>query len=58
VLISKRLSALAWSTTREALRLDANEAPQREVDRQTKALSDARVTQEKARAVNKAAFKP
>jgi hypothetical protein len=58
VLISKRLSALAWSATREALRLDAQEAPQRELDRQIKTLRDARVTQEKARLVNKAAFKP
>ena len=58
VLISKRLSALASSATREAIRLDAKEAPQRELDRQTKTLSDARLTQEKARVVNKAAFKP
>jgi hypothetical protein len=58
VLISKRLSALATSATTEALRLDVNEAPQRELDQRTKALADVRETQEKARTVNKAAFKP
>jgi hypothetical protein len=58
VLSSKRLSALAASATAQALRLDADTAPQRALDRRDKALSDARVTEEKARAVNKAAFKP
>ena len=58
VLTSKRLSALASRATAEALRLDADEAPQREVARRAKALDDARVTEDKARAVNKAAFKP
>jgi hypothetical protein len=58
VLSSKRLSALASSATKEALRLDADEAPQREVAGRAKALADARVTEEKARAINKAAFKP
>ena len=58
VLSSKRLSALASIAIAEALRLDADEAPQREVARRDKALADARVTEEKARAVNKKAFKP
>jgi hypothetical protein len=58
VLISKRLSALAWSVTRETLRPDANETPPRELDGSLNALGEARVTREKARAVNKAAFKP
>jgi hypothetical protein len=58
VLISKRLSALASSATAEALRLDVKEAPQREQDQRTKAVADVRDTQEKARSVNKAAFKP
>ena len=58
VLSSKRLSALAASAIAQALRLDADEAPQRALDRRDKALADARVTEEKARAVNKAAFKP
>ena len=58
VLISKQLSARARTAVTEALRLDTKEAPQRELDQRSKALADARVVQEKARAVNKAAFKP
>jgi hypothetical protein len=58
VLISKPLSARARSATKEALRVDTKEAPQRELDQRSKALADIRVAQEKARTVNKAAFKP
>jgi hypothetical protein len=32
--------------------------PQREIERQKKEVDDARVTQEKARTVNKATFRP
>lgn len=58
VLISKQLSARARSARKEAVRLDTREAPQREQNQRTKELADARVAQEKARAVNKAAFRP
>ena len=58
VLISKQLSARARTATKEALRLDTDEAPQRELDQRNKALADIRVAQEKARTVNRAAFKP
>jgi hypothetical protein len=58
ILISKPLSARARTAAREALRLDTKEAPQRELDQRNKALADIRVAQEKARTVNKAAFKP
>jgi hypothetical protein len=58
VLISKQLSTRARSAMKEALRLDTMEAPQRDLDKRSKELADSRVAQEKARAVNKAAFKP
>ena len=58
VLISKQLSQQARTAIKEALRLDAQQAPQRELDRRTKELADARVAEEKARAKNKAAFRP
>jgi hypothetical protein len=58
VLISKQLSQQARSAIKEALRLDVQQAPQREVDRRTKELADARISDEKARAKNKAAFRP
>ena len=58
VLISKALSSPARAAIREALRLDTQEAPQRERDQRTKEVADARVVAQKARVVNKAAFKP
>jgi len=58
IVTSPRLDALARTATAQSLRLDAREAPQREIDRQKKEVDDARATQEKARAVNKAAFRP
>jgi hypothetical protein len=58
IVTSPRLDALARTATAQALRLDAREAPQREIDRQKKEVDDARATQEKARAVNKATFRP
>jgi hypothetical protein len=53
-----RLDALARSADAQALKLDAREAPQREVARQKKEAEDARTSQEKARAANKATFRP
>ena len=58
VLLSKALAARADVAMKEALRLDVHEAPQRELDRREKAEADARVADEKARVVNKAAFRP
>jgi hypothetical protein len=58
VLISKTLKTRARTATREGLRLDAREAPQREIDQRKKDVADARAAQEKARLQNKAAFKP
>jgi hypothetical protein len=58
VLISKTLSARAGAAIKESLRLDTQEAPQREREQRTKDAAAARVASQKARAVNKAAFKP
>jgi hypothetical protein len=53
-----RLDALARTADAQALKLDAREAPQREVARQKKEADDTRTSQEKARAANKATFRP
>jgi hypothetical protein len=53
-----RLDALARTADAQALKLDAREAPQREAARQKKEADNARTSQEKARAANKAAFRP
>ena len=58
VLISKTLNARASAAVKEAVRLDAVEAPQRELDQRKKNVADARAATVKARVANKAAFKP
>jgi hypothetical protein len=58
VVTSARLARLADIAAAAALRLDANEAPQRELDRQRKQDDDSRAAREKARDENKAVFKP
>jgi hypothetical protein len=58
VVASPRLEALAQTASAEALRLDEQEAPQREVDRKQKDADDTRAAQDKARLANKATFKP
>lgn len=58
ILVSKPLSARARTAMREAARLDALEAPQREREQQKKAVDDAAAAGAKARTVNKAAFRP
>jgi hypothetical protein len=58
VLVSKTLSPRARAAIKEALRLDTVEAPKRERDQRTKEVDNARVASQKARVVNKAAFKP
>lgn len=57
VLFSKQVNALALVATVEATRLDTQEAPQREVDRLKIQAEANRVKTEKARLVNKAAFR-
>jgi hypothetical protein len=58
VLISKSLNPRAEAAIKEALRLDIQEAPQRELDQHKKDAADAGVASQKARVINKAAFRP
>jgi hypothetical protein len=57
IAFSKRLDALARSATAEAIRLDAVEAPQREIQRQNQEDEKNRESLEKARQVNKSKFR-
>ncbi len=58
VMYSKRLDALARAAIVEAIRLDEQEAPQREAERQKKKDGENRAKQAKARQANKAPFRP
>ncbi len=58
VLFSKTLTPRARAAIGEARRLDALDAPQREIDRRTQATASAAVAGQKARSMNKAAFRP
>ena len=58
ILISKPLSMRARAAAREAIKLDAAEAPRRESDRRKKEAAEASAAREKTRATNKAAFRP
>jgi hypothetical protein len=58
LLTSKVNAVAAGAAIEQALRLDALEAPQRALDQHTRDVADARVANQKARIVNKAAFKP
>jgi len=54
---SKRLDALARAAAAEAIRLDAQEAPQREIQRQQREDENNRESLERARQVNKQNFR-
>jgi hypothetical protein len=58
VLISKALSTRAQNAIREAGRLDALEAPRRELEQRKKDVADADAARDKARTTNKPAFRP
>lgn len=58
VVFSKRLDILARAAVATAIRLDDEEAPQRETDRQNTAAREERIDLEKARALNKPTFRP
>lgn len=58
IAFSKRLDALARSATAEAIRLDALEAPQRDIQRQNKEEQTNRESLDKARQENKRNFRP
>jgi hypothetical protein len=58
VVVSKPLDALAQTAAVEAVRLDDQEAPQREIERQKKRQDDERAQQDRARLANKPGFRP
>ena len=58
IAFAKRVDALARAATTEAIRLDAIEAPQREIQRQKQEDESHRETLEKARRENKSNFRP
>jgi hypothetical protein len=58
LLVSKPLSLRAQSAIREAVRLDAVEAPRRELEQRKKEVTDASAARDKTRTTNKAAFRP
>jgi hypothetical protein len=58
VVSSKPLDALARVAIAEAARLDLQEAPQRELERQQKQTEDNRLKSDTARRANKQTFKP
>jgi hypothetical protein len=58
ILVSKSLHAQALTAAREAVRLDAIEAPRREAAQRKKEAADAIAARDKARSANKAAFRP
>jgi hypothetical protein len=58
VVDSTKLSPSAVSSIKEAERLEALAAPQREAERVRKEAEDSRIGQEKARSVNKPNFRP
>ena len=55
---SKRLDAQARTAVAESIRLDAQEAPQREIERQKEQDAKDRAGEEKARLANKPNFRP
>jgi hypothetical protein len=58
VIASARLESVATAAAAEAVRLDKSEAPARNLARQQQDTEQARLAEEKARAANKAAFRP
>jgi len=58
ILTSTRLGAQARSAIKEAVRLDAIEAPRRQADLLKKEASDATAARDQKRTANKAAFRP
>jgi len=58
LVFSKRLDALAQVAIVHAIRLNEQEAPQREIDRQKQQHEEKRAAGQKARPVNKANFRP
>ena len=58
LVLSKQMDALAQEAIRQAIQLDEQEAPQRDIARRKKEGEEIRAAQEKARPANKADFRP
>jgi hypothetical protein len=58
LIFSKRLDALAQVAIVQAIRLNQQEAPQREIERLKKQDEEKNVAGQKVRPVNKANFRP
>jgi hypothetical protein len=58
ILMSKPLSTRARSAIKEAIRLDAIEAPRRDAEQRKKDANDASFARDKTRTTNKGAFRP
>ena len=58
ILVSKPLGTRAQGAVREAIRLDALEAPRREAEQRKREAGDASAARDKTRTANKAAFRP
>lgn len=58
ILVSKALSARARGAIQEAIKLDAIDAPRREMEQRKKEAHDASAARDKTRETNKAAFRP
>ena len=58
LVLSKQMDALAQEAIRQAIQLDEQEAPQRDIARHRKESEEIRAVQEKARPANKADFRP
>jgi hypothetical protein len=58
ILSATPLIARARTAIREAIRLDALDAPRREVEQRKKDIVDTNAARDKARSTNKAAFRP
>jgi hypothetical protein len=58
MLVSKPLSLRAQNAIRESVRLDAVEAPRRDMERRKKEAADASAARDKTRTTNKEAFRP
>jgi hypothetical protein len=58
VSLSKQLNGLAQAAVVESIRLDRQEAPQREAERNRRQADEVSAKQEKARMVNKPSFRP
>lgn len=58
IVASKRLEAQARTAATQALRIEERDAPRRELAQERQRVDDRRVAAEKARTLNKPAFKP